>query len=191
MFVCVCILSTRSNLTLIQLSFSVFAFSLRSNVLFFGCGEGSNGEPYSCILFFFAVKFTQDVPRCYYRCWRFDTVQLSIATTDRCFIDRVWSTSPLNARRLSNASHSESGAFSRGAQIATNTQTLLRSLLLTSSLRVWMAMMMMGAIRSARPPSSSSTVVRKNSLFVARNPYLTAAPQRFKYTHTPKEYDHK
>lgn len=56
-------------------------------------------------------------------------------------------------RRLSNGSHSESGAFSRGAQTATNTQTLLRSLYCASDfwgLSVWMMAMMMGAIRSSR-----------------------------------------
>lgn len=106
--ICVCILSTRSNLTLTQLFLSVF-FLCALMFSFSGAERVPMVSPILLSCFPCSeIHLRRARCCCYYRCWRFDTVQISLVTTDRCLIGRVWSTAPLNASRLSNTGHSES-----------------------------------------------------------------------------------
>lgn len=119
------------------------------------------GIPILFILFSLAVKFTQDVSVA--------AVAIAVGSVKQSRL--VWPP-PIGASLIDYGQQHHrtlvdcqmvairKGAFSREAQTAPNTQTLLRSLLLISGLSVWM---MMGAIRSAQP-SSPSTDVRENSL---------------------------
>lgn len=114
-FVCVCIFFPPELCSHSAFTLSFFLRALMFS-FFFGCGEASNGEPYTLYPVFPCSEIHSRRVRCCccYRCWRFEAVQVSLAATDRGFIDRVWPAAPPNARRLSNVSHSESGAFSRG-----------------------------------------------------------------------------
>lgn len=148
------------------------------------------GNPSLFILFFRAVKFTPKT---------FPSLPCAIAVGGLKQSWLVWPPpigassrtieygqpeAPPNAlvRRLSNGSHSESGAFSRGAQTATNTQTLLRSLYCASDfwgLSVWMMAMMMGAIRSARIVAVAAAFDRCEGKLALSPPLDTRDPSVF------------
>lgn len=157
--VCVCIFFPPELCSHSAFALSFFA---GSNVLFFfGAERLPMGNPILFILFSLAVKFTQDV----------SVAAVAIAVGGLKQSRLVWPP-PIGASLIEYGQQHhltlvdcQMLAIRKVERflVATNTQTLLRSLLLTSGRSVWM--MMMGAIRSARP-SSPSTDVRENPLFL-------------------------
>lgn len=159
-FVCVCIFFPPELCSHSAFTLSFFLRALMFS-FFLGAERLPMGNPILFILFSLAVKFTQDV----------SVAAVAIAVGGLKQSRLVWPP-PIGASLIEYGQQHhltlvdcQMLAIRKVERFlgATNTQTLLRSLLLTSGRSVWM--MMMGAIRSARP-SSPSTDVRENPLFL-------------------------